>query len=67
MSSSANPKKAARPERRTGVDRRGVDKGPPGKHERRRNLEARKPEVSEVEMTNSEWSALADLPLPPKK
>lgn len=45
-------------DRRSGVDRRKLDKGPPGKVERRRNVESRKPDVSEVEMTNSEWGDL---------
>lgn len=54
-------------ERRTGEDRRRVDNGPPGKHERRRSLEPRKPEVVELDMTNSEWSALSDESMPPKK
>lgn len=54
-------------ERRTGEDRRRVDNGPPGKHERRRSMEPRKPEVVELDMSNSEWSALNDAPVPPKK
>jgi len=46
-------------DRRSGVDRRKVDIGPPaGKPERRRSVEARKPEVVELDMTNSEWTAL---------
>jgi hypothetical protein len=45
-------------ERRSGEDRRKIDQGPPGKHERRRSLEARKPEVVEREMSDSEWAAL---------
>ena len=57
-------------ERRTGVDRRHVDGTPPGKHERRRGIEARKPEVLELDMSNSEWAALsgdAVVPAAPKK
>ena len=54
-------------DRRTGEDRRRVDNGPPGKHERRRSLEPRKPEVVELDMSNSEWSALSDEPMPPKE
>lgn len=45
--------------RRSGADRRRVDSGPPGKHDRRRSMEPRKPEVIELEMSNSEWSALS--------
>jgi len=47
-------------ERRSGRDRRQVDKGPPGRVERRRVAEPRKPEVSELEVTESEWGALAE-------
>jgi hypothetical protein len=54
-------------DRRSGGDRRRVDVGPPGKHERRRNLESRKPDVVELEMTNSEWGALGREPLPPSE
>jgi hypothetical protein len=60
---SHNP---ARAERRTGEDRRRRDVGPPGRHERRRGLEARKPEVVELEISESEWEALtqATMPMP---
>ena len=51
-------------DRRSGVDRRKVDVGPPSRHERRRSLESRKPDVVEIEMSNSEWGALAHKPLP---
>jgi hypothetical protein len=49
-------------ERRSGVDRRKVDKGPPGGRERRLGMEPRKPEVVEIEMSSSEWAALSELP-----
>ncbi len=49
-------------ERRSGNDRRRVEAGYPGKRERRRGVESRKPDVVELEMTNSEWSALMGLP-----
>ena len=52
-------------ERRRGIDRREVDKGPPGKHERRRGVESRKPEVTELEMSDSEWTRLSQDTLPP--
>ncbi|HKX43417.1 MAG TPA: hypothetical protein VJO99_19815 [Burkholderiaceae bacterium] len=52
-------------ERRCGDDRRKVDKGPPGKHERRRGVESRKPEVTELEMSDSEWTRLSQDPLTP--
>jgi len=46
------------PERRIGADRRRRDAGPPGGWERRRNVEPRKPEVTELEFTPSQWDAL---------
>jgi hypothetical protein len=68
---SKPPQKPIPPEadRRTGVDRRHVDGQPPGKHERRRGIESRKPEVVELDMSNSEWAALSDdaLVKPPIK
>ena len=54
-------------DRRSGPDRRGVDAPPPGKHERRRGLEARKPEVVELDMSDSEWAALNHEPSKPAK
>ena len=45
-------------DRRSGVDRRRADVDLPGKHERRRGVESRKPEVVELDMSNSEWTAL---------
>lgn len=57
-------------DRRSGRDRRQVDKGPPGRAERRRVAEPRKPEVAELDMTESEWGALAQesvTPPDPKK
>ena len=50
-------------ERRSGEDRRKLDQGPPGKHERRRSMEPRKPEVVELDMTDSEWAALNGKPI----
>lgn len=56
---------ASRPDRRSGSDRRKVDKGPPkGLRERRVSVEPRKPEVQEVEISPSDWASLTDLPLP---
>jgi hypothetical protein len=45
-------------ERRSGKDRRLVDTGPHGRHERRRHLEPRRPEVVELELSDSEWAEL---------
>ncbi|MBC8056707.1 MAG: hypothetical protein H7Y61_09020 [Rhizobiales bacterium] len=67
-------KRSAKPalpvtDRRAGADRRNVDVPlPAAKRDRRRGLEARKPEVSEIDMSQSEWAALNELPPPaPKK
>jgi hypothetical protein len=49
-------------ERRAGKDRRSAETGPPGKHERRTALEARKPQVVELEMSASDWAAFNDAP-----
>ena len=52
-------------DRRTGVDRRKVDALPPGLRDRRRTVDSRKPDVVELDMSDSEWSALTELPPPP--
>ena len=61
-------------DRRAGTDRRHVDVPlPAGKRDRRRTLEARKPDVVEIDMSQSEWAALSDpasspvVPKTPKK
>ena len=60
------PKTSAKTtDRRSGRDRRQADKGPPGRSERRRVAEPRKPEVAELDMTESEWGALAQEPVTP--
>jgi hypothetical protein len=46
-------------ERRSGKDRRVVDLPPPKGRERRRTAEPRKPEVTEIDMTQSQWGRLA--------
>ncbi len=62
------PPVLTRPDRRSGGDRRKEDKGPPkGMRDRRINLEPRKPEVREVEISPSDWASLTDLPPPPPK
>ena len=50
----------AQTDRRSGRDRRQVDKGPPSGRERRVGMEPRKPEVQELDFTPSEWTALQD-------
>lgn len=51
-------------ERRSGKDRRVQDVGPKGDRERRRSLEARKPEVVEIQMTDDEWGRLYQTGVP---
>ncbi|MBH9552123.1 hypothetical protein [Inhella gelatinilytica] len=61
---------AAEPERerRSGRDRRQIELGPPHGVERRKSIEARKPQIEEVEMTAEEWEALmAGAPTPTLK
>ena len=53
--------------RRADANRRHLDIAlPAGQRDRRRGLEARKPEVIEIDMSASEWDALSDLPAPKK-
>ena len=52
-------------ERRSGIDRRSIDLDRAGRPERRRGIEARKPDVIEIDMTASEWMALSDEPVVP--
>ncbi len=40
---------------------------PPGKVDRRRSVDSRKPDVVELDMSNSEWTALTQVPEPPSK
>ena len=62
--SSTNPPPPGRNDRRSGVDRRKADVEYPGK-DRRRGVESRKPEVVELDMSNSEWTALNQDPSTP--
>jgi hypothetical protein len=63
----ASPRRSRTTERRSGTDRRVADNLPPGKADRRRSVDSRKPEVVELDMSNSEWTALSQLPEPPTK
>jgi hypothetical protein len=65
MSTPGKTKSSKVVERRSGADRRLVDGKPPGKHERRRGLESRQPEVVELEMSNTDWVALTQEDEPP--
>jgi hypothetical protein len=68
MTAKPAPKRKSRElVQRSGQDRRKVDNPPPVKVDRRRSVDARKPDVHEREMTDSEWSTLNQLPLPPTK
>lgn len=60
-------RKAVPADRRMGKDRRKQDLGPPGRLERRRSVESRQPDVSEIEMSASDWGALEQVPAPAKK
>jgi hypothetical protein len=65
----AIPRVGQAADRRAGVDRRKEDLPRPGLPERRRSVESRKPDVREIEMSNSDWARLdsAAPPPPPKK
>jgi hypothetical protein len=54
-------------ERRSGADRRQIDADLTGKRDRRRGLESRKPEVAELDMSDSDWSALVQAATAPAK
>ena len=49
-------------ERRSGTDRRHVELERHGRPERRVRVEARKPEVTELILSDSEWQALDPAP-----
>ena len=62
-----DPHKTPQRDRRSGADRRKIDALPLGKVDRRRSIDSRKPEVVELDMSNSEWSALQpELPITPR-
>ena len=67
VSRPSTPAPKPDPNRRTGIDRRKADKGPPGGRERRVSLEPRKPDVVERELTPSEWAVLQEQLPKPKK
>jgi hypothetical protein len=52
-------------ERRSGQDRRRVEQGPPGLRDRRRQVEPRRPDVAEIELSADEWEALHQALVPP--
>jgi hypothetical protein len=61
---NTNPLPPARADRRSGIDRRKADVKYAGK-DRRRGVESRKPEVVELDMSTSEWTALNQDPPTP--
>lgn len=59
------PPAAGSTDRRSGQDRRRTESPqPPGGRERRRNMEPRKPDVAELDLSLSQWDALNEFPLP---
>lgn len=66
---SPSRRTSAGADRRSGIDRRKADQGPPkGKRERRVSVEPRKPEVQEVDLSPSDWAAFdATVPATHKK
>ena len=53
-------------DRRSGADRRQTDAELAGRRDRRRGLESRKPEVAELDISDSDWSALVQAATAPK-
>lgn len=51
-------------DRRTGKDRRQTEAGPPTSFERRRTVEARQPELTELHLSEEELKALGFLDTP---
>ena len=60
----SRPQAVPAADRRSGRDRRQRDSGPPDGWERRRSVEPRKPEVTELEFTPSQWGILHGDTLP---
>ena len=66
MSSKKGARDPSEQDRRCGSDRRRVDSGLPRKYERRRGMEPRKPEVVELEMSDSEFMVFGQDPALPE-
>ena len=49
-------------DRRSGQDRRQQEQGPPTSFEQRRTIEARQPELTELELSDEELKALGFTP-----
>ncbi|WP_081679666.1 hypothetical protein [Acidovorax sp. JHL-9] len=52
-------------DRRSGQDRRQQEQGPPTSYERRRSIEPRQPELTELELSDEELKALGFIPASP--
>lgn len=61
------PRPSPQQERRSGDDRRSIELERHGRPERRVRVEARKPEVIELILSDSEWQTLDPAPATPKK
>ncbi len=53
-------------DRRSGQDRRQEEQGPPTSYERRRSVEPRQPELTELDLSDDELKDLGFLPDQPK-
>ena len=53
-------------DRRSGQDRRQKEQGAPTSYERRRSIEPRQPELTELELSEEELKALGFVPSQPK-
>ncbi|ART48378.1 hypothetical protein [Acidovorax carolinensis] len=54
-------------DRRSGQDRRQQEQGPPDRYERRRSIEPRQPELTELELSDEELRALGFVPDQPNQ
>ncbi len=53
-------------DRRSGQDRRQEEQGPPTNYERRRSIEPRQPELTELQLSDEELKALGFVSDQPK-
>lgn len=58
MPPAPGPDRRTMHDRRQGKDRRQAEAGPPTPYERRRTIEARQPEVAELDLSPEELEAL---------
>lgn len=62
--SASGANRRSMPDRRSGKDRRQEEAGPPSSYERRRAVEARQPEVAELDLSPEELEALGFISPP---